>query len=496
MPVPLRVLALFIVVSALVLTTLATALADSHPAAADGQRLEDQSAEVQALYRAVYGDDAEARWIAEHNAAIGMSMMDDMMMGDMSMDDPTSNMYYDRIVAVAMARGADAELANRIAVDVISRGTEAEFLAGTDAGVLYGIGRSEDEINAGPAPSAPSGGGGGGGGTAAPAAVTGSGLFVRVSAPKDQTLITGEALTTAIQLPDASVSPPSGYGPTTYTASGYPSGLTFTADNTANDATLSTLSGTPVFAGEYLVTYTATQKDNNPDDDGENNADKKPDLTSSFTFTITVVANSVPAFVVDDVDDLNLLANSGMWEMTLPEATKGNGALVYAATGDAVEPAAGAWLKFNKDTRVLSGSVGAAAGATTITYTVADSDVFATVGGNPDTDTIEFSITITADSTPTLTAPTDAATLVATVGLHYTLVLDPATAGTGNGKITYSVSGLPAGLSFDAATRTINGVPDALPSGVSSQVHPVKYMAVDEDGDEATAVTFNITVNG
>ena len=147
MPVPLRVLALFIVVSALVLTTLATALADSHPAAADGQRLEDQSAEVQALYRAVYGDDAEARWIAEHNAAIGMSG-DSMMMDDM---DPTANTYYDRIVAVAMARGAGATLANRIAADVIGRGTEMAFLNGTDAGVLYGIGPSEAEINAAPA---------------------------------------------------------------------------------------------------------------------------------------------------------------------------------------------------------------------------------------------------------------------------------------------------------------------------------------------------------
>ena len=39
------------------------------------------------------------------------------------------------------------DLAHRIAADVIGRGTEAEFLAGTDPGVLYGIGTSEDEIN-------------------------------------------------------------------------------------------------------------------------------------------------------------------------------------------------------------------------------------------------------------------------------------------------------------------------------------------------------------
>ena len=110
---------------------------------------------MRATYRAVYGDDAAAKWIEEHNAAIAM----------------TGNMYYDRIVAVAKARieasksmsmdmdmgmGDDMKMGDdmdmsmdlpyRIAADVISRGTEKEFLAGTDAGVLYGIGISEDEI--------------------------------------------------------------------------------------------------------------------------------------------------------------------------------------------------------------------------------------------------------------------------------------------------------------------------------------------------------------
>ena len=151
LPAPLRVLMLLILVSALALTTLAPALADMHPAATDGQRLEDQSADVQSAYRAVYGADAEAKWIEEHNKDLH---------------------YYHRIVAVAKARiaasmgmgmGMDSDMDSdsdmdqdmdmtmglpyRIAADVIGRGTEKEFLAGTDAGVLYGIGISEDEIN-------------------------------------------------------------------------------------------------------------------------------------------------------------------------------------------------------------------------------------------------------------------------------------------------------------------------------------------------------------
>ena len=168
---------LLTLVSALVLATLAPALADMHPAAKDGQRLEDQSADVQTTYRAVYGDDAATKWIEEHNAALDMKMM---------MMDVTSNMYYDRIVAVAKARIAgsmdmdmgkdkdmgmgmddmgmdmdkdkgmgmddmgmdkDMDLPYRIAADVIGRGAEMAFLAGTDAGVVYGIGTSEDEIN-------------------------------------------------------------------------------------------------------------------------------------------------------------------------------------------------------------------------------------------------------------------------------------------------------------------------------------------------------------
>ena len=175
LPAPLRVLMLLILVSALALTTLAPALADMHPAATDGQRLEDQSAGVQSAYRAVYGADAEAKWIEEHNkdlhyyhrivavakARIAASMDMDMGMGmgmdsDMDMDmDMDSDMDTDSDMDMDMDQDMDMDmdmdmtmgLPYRIAADVIGRGTEKEFLAGTDAGVLYGIGISEDEIN-------------------------------------------------------------------------------------------------------------------------------------------------------------------------------------------------------------------------------------------------------------------------------------------------------------------------------------------------------------
>ena len=62
----------------------------------------------------------------------------------------------------------------------------------------------------------------------------------------------------------------------------------------------------------------------------------------------------------------------------------------------------------------------------------------------------------------------------------------PAATG-GNGTLTYSVSGLPAGLSFTASTRQVSGTPTAV--GSSS----VTYTATDADGDTAT-LTFDITV--
>ena len=64
----------------------------------------------------------------------------------------------------------------------------------------------------------------------------------------------------------------------------------------------------------------------------------------------------------------------------------------------------------------------------------------------------------------------------------------PATLG-GEGAITYSVSDLPAGLSFDAATRMISGTPEAATDGAVE----VTYTAMA--GDESVSLMFTITVN-
>ena len=68
------------------------------------------------------------------------------------------------------------------------------------------------------------------------------------------------------------------------------------------------------------------------------------------------------------------------------------------------------------------------------------------------------------------------------------LVLPEATGG--EGEITYRVSELPAGLSFDATTRTISGTPEAATDGAVE----VTYTAQDS-AEAAATLTFSITVN-
>ena len=60
----------------------------------------------------------------------------------------------------------------------------------------------------------------------------------------------------------------------------------------------------------------------------------------------------------------------------------------------------------------------------------------------------------------------------------------------GSGGLTYSVSALPAGLSFDAATRTIAGTP----AEATEDAVVITYTVIDSDG-AAAALTFTIKVN-
>ena len=87
-------------------------------------------------------------------------------------------------------------------------------------------------------------------------------------------------------------------------------------------------------------------------------------------------------------------------------------------------------------------------------------------------------------------APTfNAVTVADQSWVHNTAIVDvilPAATG-GDGTLTYSVSGLPAGLAFTAATRTISGAATTVANGT------VTYTVTDSDGDVAT-LTFDWSV--
>ena len=78
---------------------------------------------------------------------------------------------------------------------------------------------------------------------------------------------------------------------------------------------------------------------------------------------------------------------------------------------------------------------------------------------------------------------------VYTAGTAITALVLPAATG-GEGEVMYRVSDLPAGLAFDAATRTISGTPEAATEGAVE----VTVLAQDSAGRGIT-LTFSITVN-
>ena len=78
---------------------------------------------------------------------------------------------------------------------------------------------------------------------------------------------------------------------------------------------------------------------------------------------------------------------------------------------------------------------------------------------------------------------------VYTAGTAITALVLPEATG-GEGEVTYRVFDLPAGLAFDAATRTISGTPEAATDGAVE----VTVLAEDSTGVAAT-LTFSITVN-
>ena len=256
-----------------------------------------------------------------------------------------------------------------------------------------------------------------------------------------------------------------------------------TADGTATAGSdYTAASGTLTFRPsnwdtDQMVPVTIT--DDTVDDDDEtftftlSNPGSGAVLSASPSLSTTITDNDVPALTVS----FGATIPPQTWtvdvsvDLTLPEATGGNGTISYELTPDLPSG-----VMLDRSTRTLSGAPTAAATATTYTWRATDSD------GN--TAALTFSVTVSPAPNLEATLRYPAAPTTLTVGTTITPL--PATTTGLTAPITYAVSpDLPAGLTLSTTTGEISGTPTTMnPDGVT-------VTATTDDGETATAnITF------
>ena len=186
-----------------------------------------------------------------------------------------------------------------------------------------------------------------------------------------------------------------------------------------------------------------------------------------------------PDFGTARIADLLLKTNQAVAPLALPEATGGDGELTYA-----LSPELPAGLRFDPATRVLSGAPTQPAAERTFEYTATDSDAT-----EPDMAMLTFTIEV-----PDL-APDFGAARIPDLHLEANEAMEPLAlpeATGGDGALTYALGPeLPAGLSFDSATRVLSGLPTQ-----PAVARSFEYTATDSDlsGPDVAVLTFRIGV--
>ena len=246
-----------------------------------------------------------------------------------------------------------------------------------------------------------------------------------------------------------------------------PAGLTF-------NASARTVTGTPTTAVEATTyTYTATDGSSDPDRD-------------RLTFNITVAdgptEDLVPSFAPGtSIPNQAYRLDQAITRLDMPQATGGNGTLQYS-----LSPRLPAGLSFDAVARTITGTPRTESETTTYTFTATDSDAV-----NPDSVLLTFTITVGTDLVPDFGVGTTIPNQTYVVNRAIATLNLPRATG-GDGTLAYSISpALPAGLSFDAAARTITGTPT-----IAVEATTYTYTVTDSDATnpDSDTLTFTVTV--
>ena len=295
----------------------------------------------------------------------------------------------------------------------------------------------------------------------------------------DQIYIVGRAITE--WLPEAL----GGIGNLTYSLLSLPAGLEF-------DASTRTLSGTPTVAtdGAIAVTYKVT------DESG---------ATITRTFTITVVNGVGNATVSLTVNPSVISEDSGSTNVVVTGTLEGEvfdeDVTVFLTfdNEENIDKAARRDVDYTAILSPLTIRAGSVSGTTTITITPyndkrAGGDktirlrgAYAKTVGNRDI-TLKDADASSSGSALSFSADATIDDQTYIVGTAITALVLPEASG-GTASLTYSLLALPAGLEFDATTRTLGGTPTTATDGAVA----VTYRVTATDG-ATDRLTFTITI--